>query len=165
MAKSMEQHVTVQQFRAKEARNLIPLESQRPLDAQWLRQICLEAGADDVGFVSIDRPELDDQRDEIYQVFPRTRTLISFVCRMNRDPIRSPARSIANLEFHAVGDEATIISRAIVAQLEEWVFALSTSRWGFRWKQVAFLIRNPGLSHTSQLPSLPDWARWGFTAT
>jgi hypothetical protein len=31
---------------------------QEPLDADWLRQLVLEAGADDVGFVEIDRPEL-----------------------------------------------------------------------------------------------------------
>ena len=40
------------------------------LDAAWLRQLCLEAGADDVGFVAIDRPELDDQRAEILAAFP-----------------------------------------------------------------------------------------------
>lgn len=34
----------------------------KPLDAAWLRELVLDAGADDVGFVSIDRPELDDQR-------------------------------------------------------------------------------------------------------
>jgi hypothetical protein len=71
------------------------------LDAEWLRRICLEAGADDVGFVAIDRPEIDDQRAEILNAFLATRTLVSFVCRLNPEPIRSPARSIANQEFHA----------------------------------------------------------------
>ena len=70
------------------------------LDAEWLRRLCLEAGADDVGFVAIDRPEIDDQRAEILSAFPATRTLVSFVCRLNREPIRSPARSVANQEFH-----------------------------------------------------------------
>ena len=32
------------------------------LDAQWLRELCLDAGADDVGFVDIDRPELGNER-------------------------------------------------------------------------------------------------------
>jgi hypothetical protein len=35
-----------------------------PLDADRLRALARECGADDVGLVSIDRPELDDQRDE-----------------------------------------------------------------------------------------------------
>ncbi len=70
------------------------------LDAAELRRFCLNAGADDIGFVAFSRPELDDQRDDILKFFPATKTLISFVCRMNREPIRNPARSVANLEFH-----------------------------------------------------------------
>jgi hypothetical protein len=34
-----------------------------PLDAAWLRQLCLDAGADDVGFVEIDHPALTDRRE------------------------------------------------------------------------------------------------------
>jgi ferredoxin len=37
---------------------------------------------------------------------------------MNREPIRSPARSVANLEFHHAGDEVNVIARKIVAALE-----------------------------------------------
>ena len=59
------------------------------LDTAWLRQLCLDAGADDVGFVERDRPEIADQKAEIENVFPRTRTLISVVCRMNRENIRT----------------------------------------------------------------------------
>src|SRR5262245_25422414 len=67
------------------------------LDAQSLRKLCLEAGADDVGFVEADRPELADQHAEIVGLFPTTKTLIGFVLRMNRENIRTPARSIANV--------------------------------------------------------------------
>ena len=89
------------------------------LDAGWLRTLCLEAGADDVGFVEIDRPEIADQRDDILAAFPRTKTLVSFVCRMNREPIRSAARSVANLEFHHGGDHVNEVARTIVAALEQ----------------------------------------------
>jgi len=88
------------------------------LDAQRLRRICLDAGADDVGFVSIGRPELDDQRDDILRHFPWTKGLVSIVCRMNREPIRSPARSVSNLEFHHTGDRVNDVARTIVAVLE-----------------------------------------------
>ncbi len=88
------------------------------LDVSWLRQLCLEAGADDVGFVEIDRPVLGKDRPDILATFPRTKTLISFVVRMNREPIRSPMRSIANLEFHHTGDQVNDIARTIVQQLE-----------------------------------------------
>src|SRR5437868_4318956 len=116
---NLEEHPTVQRFRAAaEARADVPLPAE-PLDAAWLRQLCLEAGADDVGFVEIGRSEIADQREDILRVFPHARTLISFVVRMNREPIRSPARSVANLEFHHAGDETNEVARRIVAALEE----------------------------------------------
>lgn len=88
------------------------------LDAGWLRDKCLEAGADDAGFVGIDRPELAGDKDEILGRFPRTRSLISLVCKMNREPIRSPARSVSNLEFHDTGDRVNEAARRIVSLLE-----------------------------------------------
>jgi len=88
------------------------------LDSDWLRRLCLEAGADDVGFVEVDRPELTTDRPAILACFPHGKSLISIVCRMNREPIRSPARSVANLEFHHTGDRVNEIARTIVAALE-----------------------------------------------
>jgi hypothetical protein len=61
------------------------------LDAAWLRSVCFKHGADDAGFVQVDCPDLSDQKAEILAAFPRTRSLVSFVCRMNRDNVRSPA--------------------------------------------------------------------------
>ena len=37
---------------------------------------------------------------------------------MNREPIRSPARSVANLEFHHTGDHVNEVARKVVATLE-----------------------------------------------
>ena len=88
------------------------------VEAQWLRQLCREAGADDVGLVEISRPALDDQRNDILTFFPPVKTLVSFVCRMNREPIRNPARSVANLEFHHAGDKVNDVARLVVAVLE-----------------------------------------------
>jgi epoxyqueuosine reductase QueG len=92
--------------------------SRRVLDAAWLRQLCLEAGADDAGFIELDRPALADERPHIEKAFPRTRSLISVVIRMNRDNTRSPARSVANNEFHHQTDETNEVARRIVAALE-----------------------------------------------
>ena len=83
-----------------------------------LKQLCLQCGADDVGVVSIRRPELDDQREDILRHAPWTRSLISIVCRMNREPIRNPARSVANLEFHHSGDHVNEVARKVVHDLE-----------------------------------------------
>lgn len=89
------------------------------LSGSWLRAFALEAGADDVGFVELSNRDLDNQRDDILGCFPHAKSFISFVVRMNREPIRSPARSIANLEFHRTGDEVNEIARRIVAALEQ----------------------------------------------
>lgn len=113
----LEEHPTVKQARE---RSLHAPASKRttPLDAGELRQLCMETGADDVGFVELTRPALADQRDDILHVFPHAKSFISFVVRMNREPIRSPARSVANLEFHHTGDRVNEIARTIVEALE-----------------------------------------------
>ena len=85
----LDDHPTVRRFRLQTVPPAAP-KSDR-LDPAWLKQLVQGAGADDVGFVEIGRPELDDQRDDILKAFPRTRTLISFVVRMNREAIRTPA--------------------------------------------------------------------------
>ncbi len=109
-------HPTVKQLRERDALNNLPTS---PVDADWLRHLCLEMGADDVGFVEINRPEIADQYQDILTAFPPTKTLVSFVCRMNRENVRSPARSVANVEFHTTGDEVNYIARKIVATLEQ----------------------------------------------
>jgi hypothetical protein len=88
-----------------------------PLDRDWLRSFCLDLGVDDVGFVSIDQPAMDEQRAKVLQAFPQTKSLIGFVCRMNRDNVRNPARSVANVEFHHTGEEINMIARKIVREL------------------------------------------------
>src|SRR5690348_8978013 len=97
----VKEHPTVKAHRERPA---LPKISE-PLEAVWLRQLCLDAGADDVGFVSIDHPALTGERPHIERAFPHTRSVISLVLRMNRDNVRSPARSVANTEFHHTGDE------------------------------------------------------------
>lgn len=123
---SLEEHPTVRRIRQQETDRVEKVT--QPLDANWLRQLALDTGADDVGFVEMERPALDDQREDILNAFPRTKTLISYVVRMNREPIRSPARSVANLEFHHTGDEVNEIGRDLVRTLEdEGIKALNPS--------------------------------------
>jgi ferredoxin len=113
---NLEDHPTVQRLRGRQP---LPEAGPRKLDHAWLRQLCLDCGADDAGLVEIGRPALDDQRADILRYFPPVRTLLSFVCRMNRGPIRSPARSASNLEFHASYDHSNEVARKVVAALEE----------------------------------------------
>ncbi|MBW4695437.1 MAG: SCP2 sterol-binding domain-containing protein [Lyngbya sp. HA4199-MV5] len=89
------------------------------LNADSLRSLCLEAGADDVGFVELNRPAIADQRADILAAFAPTQALISIVCRMNRENVRTPARSVANVEFHANYEEVNTVARTIVKRLDE----------------------------------------------
>ena len=88
-------HPTVQRMRAAPPKDTAG--PALPLDADWLRMLCLEAGADDVGFVPVDHPDLAAHRSDVLTLFPAGKALISIVCRMNRENIRTPMRSIANL--------------------------------------------------------------------
>jgi Fe-S-cluster-containing hydrogenase component 2 len=115
-----DQHPTVKRLRQRQNSQdqNTQSNSSSPLDRNWLRSLCLELGVDDVGFVRLDQSELDDQRAGILEAFPQTKSLISFVCRMNRDNVRSPARSVANVEFHHTGEEVNMIARRLVRELE-----------------------------------------------
>src|SRR5436190_24234567 len=85
-----EKHPSVKRARA-EGRDK-PYETGE-IDSAWLREVCLEAGADDVGFASLDDPTLADEREYAREALPGTQTLISICVKLNRDNIRSPARS------------------------------------------------------------------------
>src|SRR3954468_17740994 len=129
----LEDHPSVVRFRQSE-----PHPRPGRIDVERLRRICLDAGADDVGFVAIDRHELEDQRAEILGLYPWTKGLISLVWRMNRGPIRSPARSVANLEFHHVGDHTNEVASKIVSALEAEGFRAVNPSMGFPMEMRRF---------------------------
>ncbi len=111
----LEKHPTVQKYRKMQVE---PGKKTKLLDADELRKILLDFGADDAGFVEIDRPEIADQKEDILAAFPKAKSLISFVCKLNRESIRTPARSISNIEFHQTGEQVNEIGRNIVRFLE-----------------------------------------------
>src|SRR5881392_2065538 len=132
----LEDHPTVQRFRLKTVPSVPP--KKESLDAGWLKKLVLGAGADDVGFVEIGRPALDEQREDILKAFPRTKTLISFVVRMNREAIRTPARSVANTEFHHSGDEVNDVARNVVRILENRGIRAMNPAMGFPMEMDKF---------------------------
>jgi Fe-S-cluster-containing hydrogenase component 2 len=149
-----DEHPTVKWLRALQASQdqdpQNPISS--PLDRDWLRSFCLELGVDDVGFVSIDQPEIADQRAKILQAFPQTKSLISFVCRMNRDNVRNPARSVANVEFHHSGEEVNLIARRIVRELEDRGIRAMNPAMGFPMEAQNYLNVNKTVWVVSHKP-------------
>jgi Fe-S-cluster-containing hydrogenase component 2 len=89
------------------------------LDADWLRNICLDAGADDVAFASVDNPDLVSEIAHVQEALPGTRSYISLVVKMNRDNVRSTARSVANQEFHRSGEILNEAAHRITRTLED----------------------------------------------
>jgi Fe-S-cluster-containing hydrogenase component 2 len=115
------------------------------VEAEELMALGLTCGADDAGAISIDHPDIADQRAEILAFFPAARTLLALVCKMNREPIRSPARSVANLEFHGTGDRVNEVAHRVVASLESRGVRAVNPAMGFpmemdRWPGRTWLI-------------------------
>jgi epoxyqueuosine reductase QueG len=88
----------------------------RRFSAADLKKVCLDAGADDAGFVDMDREALQKEREGILKVYPLTRSIISIIKVMNRENLQSPARYVASDEYHSVGDEFAKIGRGILRQ-------------------------------------------------
>jgi Fe-S-cluster-containing hydrogenase component 2 len=107
------EHPTVRKMMARRA------EPPGMIDADWLREVCLAAGADDVAFASVDNPALASEREHVESALPGTRTYISLVVKMNRDNVRSPARSVANQEFHRSGEIINEAAHRITRTLQD----------------------------------------------
>jgi ferredoxin-NADP reductase/Fe-S-cluster-containing hydrogenase component 2 len=96
-----------------------------------LRRLAVDHGADDSGLVEIERAGLEPQRAEILRNYPWTRSLLSFVVRMAREPVRGAPRSVANLEFHHAGHKIDAIASAVVAELERRGVRAANPSMGF----------------------------------
>src|SRR5438270_11791753 len=107
------EHPTVQKVRSRMTR--------RPgvLDAEWLREMCLAAGADDVAFASVDNPALASEVEHVEAALPGAKSYIALVAKMNRDNVRSTARSVANQEFHRSGEVLNEAAHRIVRRLQD----------------------------------------------
>jgi epoxyqueuosine reductase QueG len=111
--------------------------------ADLIRQICREAGADEVGLVEVSRPELAQERQGILHVYPATQTIISLSRALNRENMQSPARATANGEFRRAEEDLFRISGEILRHLNSQdirgvtlnpAFPMDMNRWpGKTW--------------------------------
>ena len=79
----------------------------RTYSAASIKKICLDAGADDVGLVDLERGSMQKEREGILHVYSLTRSIIAIITMNNRENIQSPARYVANEEFHHGGDRTS----------------------------------------------------------
>lgn len=89
-----------------------------PLEAEWLKRLAREAGADDVGLVDAGRPELAGEQAALRAYLPATRTLVSLVCHVQRANARATARSLYNIEQRRCAEQLEQSARKFVAALE-----------------------------------------------
>src|ERR1044072_482949 len=108
------------------------------IDAAWLRELCLAAGADDEGAVSLDHPDLAGEGEYGQCGPPGTRTLIAMAVRMNRDNCRSPARSVANQEFHQTDEQANHAARSVTQALQDAGYRALNPSVGFPQEMDGF---------------------------
>jgi epoxyqueuosine reductase QueG len=91
----------------------------RIYSAAEIKKICLDAGADDAGLVDLNRDALQKEREGILHVYSLTRSIIAVITVNNRENIQSPARYVANEEYHHTGDRTSGISREILRRLNQ----------------------------------------------
>ncbi|MFC1835209.1 SCP2 sterol-binding domain-containing protein [Thermodesulfobacteriota bacterium] len=115
---TMEEHPTVKWFR-EEQQSTESTHETPTLEALWLKQLCIEAGADDVGISDIDRPALAEQRQDLLELMPGTKAVVSLMFRLNRESLQTEAHSVTNLEFRHQWAHANSTNRAIVSRLQD----------------------------------------------
>lgn len=117
------------------------------LTADDLVALAKACGADDAGVVDLHHPQCDVDRAEILHAFPKAKSLMSIVIKINREPIRSPARSIANLEFHTQGEETNHVAARMVRKLQEQGIAALNPAMGFPMEMSGFPGKLWTISH------------------
>lgn len=89
------------------------------LSSSRLREVFIKSGADDVGFVEIGRPGLEECRESITELFPSTRSLASVVMALNRPNLLAPSRNLVGYEIHAVEDALGSLQRQVLKELRK----------------------------------------------
>jgi ferredoxin len=125
----LEDHPTVKWYQERSQAGVESMASK--VEAEWVKQVVLDAGADDVGIVEIDRAELADQRDDMLRAYPKARALISMVVRLNPENVRSLSRSASDLEFSDGFDAVNDCAREVIGRLREKGIGAMNTASGF----------------------------------
>ncbi len=143
--KDIDRHPTVVSYRegrAGEEAKVPPL-----LEADVLHGLCIECGADDAGFAALDVMEPEEEQRRILEAFPRARTLISMVVRLNRDALRSTSRSTSDLEYLCAMKRLDEAARRIIPRLAEQGVRAIAPATGFPMDQDHWPDRSWAVAH------------------
>jgi hypothetical protein len=107
------------------------------MSAEELRAVCIEAGADDVGFVETGRKAISSEMPDILRIFSKARTIISIAKKTNPESIRSRSVSVANYEFAMVHLEMAESTKRILKKLIQWDTGVQPYHQVFPWIWIA----------------------------
>ena len=119
----------------------------QPLTAELVRQLALDAGADDAAIVSLDDPQLAEEKPHVLRAQPDAASLVSIVLRTHAPNIRSPQRSVANVEFHRAGGEVDAIAHRLAVALSSRGYPSMYPAMAFPMEMTEFPGRTWVVSH------------------
>lgn len=88
------------------------------LESVWLKQLAMNAGANDVGLIELTREPVLEYKPDLLSVMHDTKSIMILAVRINQTPLRSLAHSVADQEFKRVWENFKNIEGRIVEQLE-----------------------------------------------
>jgi hypothetical protein len=113
---------------------------QQFLDGNMLKKLAAESGADDSGLISIDDPLLADQRQDILSAFPKCKSLLSIVCRLNRNNVRCIDRAVSDTEYIQTFHRVNEVCRRVASTLEKDGINALYPASGFPMDMSMFLV-------------------------
>ncbi|MFC1515326.1 4Fe-4S binding protein [Thermodesulfobacteriota bacterium] len=109
-------HPTVQAYQKKKDTQTVHPEM---FEAKWLKDQAISAGADDVGLIDLEKESMADFREDLLYAMPDARTVLVTAFRMNQNTLKSPAHSVANIEFKHTWMHANDTAIRLVRRLNE----------------------------------------------
>lgn len=110
----LENHPTVQAYRRSTAAHK---KRSGNIEAEWLKNEAIAAGADDVGVIDLARESMANFKEDLLYVMPEARMVLVMAFRLNQTSLRSAAHSVADIEFRYAWTQANETARQIVRRL------------------------------------------------
>ena len=124
---TMEDHPTVKWFnemsetRAAESGPLVT-------DYNKIKEMAVDAGADDCGIADVYSLDLENEREGILALYPKTNALISIVIKLNRENVQCVSRCVSDHEFVQGFERTNVVERKLATLLRaQGINALHTS--------------------------------------
>ena len=174
---TMEDHPTIKWFNENtdtRAAKSGPFET----DYKKIKETAVEAGADDCGIADIYSLDVENEREAILALYPKTKALISIVIKLNRENVQCVSRCVSDHEFIQGFDRANAVARKLATLLRAHGinalhpsagFPMDVSKWpGRMWpishKTVAVAAGMGHLGH-NRLIIHPDFGNFVVLGT